>query len=231
MKLSYAIQKNLPKFRTLSYEQAKRFYDHMAVIQDSQYFLERPALTDLVANLEPAGAEAWIEFGCGTGRFIEELFVRYLPPDACYVGFDISETMVKLALSRTARFGSRAAIRQTNGKMRVDLPDQTFDRFLSTYVLDLLSNEDIDSLLNEAHRVLRTGGLLGLVSQTKGSKGLSHFVMRTWERLYQLSPMATGGCRPITIRSLSENFRWRVRYRNVVSWFAIASEIVVAQKI
>ena len=106
----------MPNPKMLSHEQAKRFYDRMAAIQDAQYFLERAALADLVGNLEPAGTERWIEIGCGTGRFIEELFVRYLPPDACYVGFDISETMVKLALSRTARFGSRAAIRQTNGK-------------------------------------------------------------------------------------------------------------------
>ena len=133
-------------------------------------------------------------------------------------------------MGNNVNISSAVAIQQTSGP-RFDLSDATFDRFISTYVLDLLSNEDIDSLLNEAHRVLRTGGLLGLVSQTRGSKGLSHFVMRTWERLYQLSPIATGGCRPITIRSLLENFRWRVRYRNVVSWFAIASEIVVAQKI
>jgi hypothetical protein len=50
----------------------------MAAMQDAQYLLERPALADLVANLEPAGAERWIEFGCGTGRFAEELFVQYL---------------------------------------------------------------------------------------------------------------------------------------------------------
>ena len=82
----------------------------MAAIQDAQYFLERAALADLVANLEPAGAERWIEFACGTGRFIEELFVRYLPPNACYIGFDISGTMIELTLSRTARFGSRAVM-------------------------------------------------------------------------------------------------------------------------
>ena len=54
--------------------------------------------------------------------------------------------------------------------MHVDLPDRSFDRFISTYVLDLLSEENIDSLLSEAYRVLRTGGLLGLVSQPKGSQ-------------------------------------------------------------
>ena len=221
----------MPKRKTLSHLQAKRFYDRMAAIQDAQYFLERAALTDLVANLEPASAERWIEFGCGTGRFIEELFVRYLPPNACYIGFDVSGTMIELALSRTARFGSRAVIRQTNGTMHVDLPDRSFDRFISTYVLDLLSEENIDSLLSEAYRILRTGGLLGLVSQTNGSQGLSRFVMSTWERLYQFSPVLTGGCRPIIIGTLLKNFRWKVRYRNVVSRFAIASEVVVAEKI
>jgi ubiquinone/menaquinone biosynthesis C-methylase UbiE len=115
--------------------------------------------------------------------------------------------------------------------MRVDLPDGAFDRFISTYVLDLLSEEDIGSLLSEAYRVLRTGGLLGVVSQTKGSQGLSGFVTWTWERLHQFSPILTGGCRPITIRPLLKNLRWKMRHRNVVSPFPIASEIVVAEKI
>ena len=69
----------MPKPQILSHEQAKRFYDRMGAKQDTQCFYERPALVDLVANLELAGAERLIEFGCGTGRFVEELFVRYLP--------------------------------------------------------------------------------------------------------------------------------------------------------
>jgi len=215
----------------LSYEQAKRFYDHMGAKQDTQRFYEQPALADLVVNLELAGAERLIEFGCGTGRFAEELFDRYLPTNACYVGLDVSSTMIELAQSRTARFGGRAAIQQTSGTTRVDLPDAAFDRFISTYVLDLLSEKDIDSLLSEAYRVLTYGGLLGVVSLTRGSRGLSRFVTWTWERLHQFSPMLMGGCRPIKIRPLLEDLRWKVRHRNVVTPFAIASEIVVADKI
>jgi hypothetical protein len=67
--------RKMPKPQMLSHEQAKRFYDHMGAKQDTQWFYERPALADLVANLELAGAEMLIEFGCGTGRFVEELFV------------------------------------------------------------------------------------------------------------------------------------------------------------
>jgi len=139
--------------------------------------------------------------------------------------------MIELAQSRTARFGGRAAIQQTSGTTRVDLPDAAFDRFISTYVLDLLSEKDIDSLLSEAYRVLTYGGLLGVVSLTRGSRGLSRFVTWTWERLHQFSPMLMGGCRPIKIRPRLEDLRWKVRHRNVVTSFAIASEIVVAEKI
>ncbi|MGA8657233.1 MAG: class I SAM-dependent methyltransferase [Chthoniobacterales bacterium] len=215
----------------LSYEQAKRFYDWMGAKQDAQCFYERPALGDLVVHLELGGAEKVIEFGCGTGRFAEELLDRYLPPNACYVGLDLSSTMIELAQSRTARFGGRAAIQQTSGTTRVDLPDGAFDRFISTYVLDLLSEKDIDFLLSEAYRVLRNGGLLGVVSLTRGSRCLSRFLTWTWERLHQFSPMLMGGCRPIKIRPLLENLRWKVRYEDVVTRFAIASEIVVAEKI
>jgi trans-aconitate methyltransferase len=60
----------MPKRKMLSHEQAKCFYDRMAAIQDAQYLFERPALADLVANLQVAGAKRWVEFGCGTGRFV-----------------------------------------------------------------------------------------------------------------------------------------------------------------
>jgi ubiquinone/menaquinone biosynthesis C-methylase UbiE len=203
----------------------------MGLKQDTQCFYEQSALTDLVAHLELARAEKVIEFGCGTGRLAEELFNQYLPLNACYIGLDVSSTMIELAQSRTARFGERATIQQTSGTMRVDLPDAAFDRFISTYVLDLLSETDIDTLLSEAHRVLANGGLLGVVSLTRGSRGLSRFVTWTWERLHQFSPMLMGGCRPIEIRPHLEALRWKVCHRNLVTPFAIASEIVVAEKI
>lgn len=215
----------------LAYEQAKRFYDWMGAKQDSQCFYEQPALADLVAHLELTGAEKVIEFGCGTGRLAEELLNRYLPLNACYVGLDVSSTMIELAQSRTVRFGDRAAIQQTSGTTRIDLPDAAFDRFISTYVLDLLSEKDIDSILSEAYRVLTKGGLVGLVSLTRGSRGLSRFVTWIWERLHQFSPMLVGGCRPVEVRRWLKDLKWKVRHRNVVTPFAIASEIVVAEKI
>jgi len=99
-----------------------------------------------------------------------------------------------------------------------------------TDVLDLLSENYIDSLLSEAHRVLANGGLLGLVSLARGPRGLSRFVSWSWERLHQFSPVLLGGCRPIEIRPRLDDLGWKVRHRKVVIPFAIASEVAVAEK-
>jgi ubiquinone/menaquinone biosynthesis C-methylase UbiE len=223
--------RKMPTYKILSSERAKRFYDWVGAKQDTQCFYERPALADLIVHLELARAESVIEFGCGTGRLAEELLDRNLSRTARYVGLDLSTTMIGLAQSRTARFGGRVAILQTNGTTHLDFPDGAFDRFISTYVLDLLSEKDIDSLLSQACRVLANRGLLGVVSLTRGSQGLSRFVTWSWERLHQFSPMLMGGCRPISVRPRLDDLRWKVRHRNVVTPFAIASEIVVAEKI
>ena len=68
------------------------------------------------------------------------------------------------------------------------LPTQFFDRFLATYVLDLLSEEDIRTLLSEAHRMLSAKGLLGIVSLTHGFTAAVRLVARAWMTIYALRP-------------------------------------------
>jgi ubiquinone/menaquinone biosynthesis C-methylase UbiE len=49
----------------------------------------------------------------------------------------------------------------SDGSPRLPAGDGEYDRFVSTYVLDLLSAADTVDLLAEAHRVLRPGGTHG----------------------------------------------------------------------
>ncbi|HJN04158.1 MAG TPA: class I SAM-dependent methyltransferase, partial [Alphaproteobacteria bacterium] len=44
------------------------------------------------------------------------------------------------------------------GSVRLEAPDGAYDRFVSAYVLDLLSEDDITLLIGEARRVLGTEG-------------------------------------------------------------------------
>lgn len=215
----------------LSHDEARRFYDRFGAKQDAQAFYERPALERLIAELRLRDARALVEFGCGTGRLAAELLGTQLSPECRYLGLDVSSTMVGLARSRVAPFGARAEIRQTEGAPRIEAPDGSFDRFLSTYVLDLLPEAEIRMLLDEAHRVLAPGGLLGVAGLTHGGHGLSGAVSWLWERVHRLRPALVGGCRPIALEAYLSEGGWKVRQRSVVAPYAIPSEVVVAERI
>jgi ubiquinone/menaquinone biosynthesis C-methylase UbiE len=216
--------------RLLSSAQAERFYDTLGKKLDSQTFYEAPALNDLAAHLDFENCRAVLEFGCGTGRFAEELFETRLPPHAIYVGRDISNVMVRLARERLARFGSRATIEKSEGGARIDSPNGAFDRFVCTFVLDLLTNAEAQAVISEAQRVLAPGGLAGLVSLTNGRTPIARIITTVWNGLRAVSPMLVGGCRPVEILSLVPALDWKIEHQNIVTPFGIPCEIVVTRK-
>ena len=216
--------------RLLSYDQARRYYDKLGAMLDTQSFYEDAAVEDLASHLDLKTCHNIAEFGCGTGRFAAEMLESLLPKDAFYFGLDVSETMVTLAKDRLARYGERAEIVQSDGTMRIDRPEGTFDCMISTYVLDLLSDDDIRNLLKEAHRVLKPGGRLGLASLTKGRTAVTGLVSSLWSGVHRISPWLVGGCRPIEVSACLASSQWHVDYNNIVSSFGLSSEIVVASK-
>ena len=214
---------------TLSHTAAQALYDRIGRWQDTQRFYEDCATADLIAHADLHEAPSVFEFGAGTGRIAERLMRDHLPATARYFGIDISATMVALARERLSPWANRATVEQSDGSPRIQAPDRTFHRFLSTYVLDLLSAQDIALVLEEAHRLLSADGLLCLVSATHGHTPLERFVMGLATGLHALSPSLVGGCRAIDLLSFLEPGRWHVLHRNVVSKWGIASEVLVAR--
>ena len=212
----------------LTHSQAKKFYDRFGSKQDSQAFYEDAALDDLIGHSAFEGATSVFEFGCGTGRLAERLLAKHLPSDAVYFGVDISSTMIKLARARIDPYSDRAKVQQTEGTVVFPLANQSADRVVSTYVLDLLSLADIDDALAEARRVLVPGGKLCLISLTMGHSMVSRVVSRLWSIAFRLHAPLVGGCRPIQLDAFIDRLGWRLEYRNVISQFGIASEVLVA---
>lgn len=216
--------------RFLTYAEARAFYDRFGRKQDWQRFYEGPALRALWAHADFEQAEAVFELGCGTGAFAAELLREHLPPDATYIGVDLSATMVALARERLADYGERAEVRQTDGALRFEVPDGRCDRFVSNYVLDLLSPGDIRLALAEAHRLLRPGGRLCLTSLSFGCTAVSRAVIGIWERLRRADPARVGGCRPLRVQDYLEPSRWRVDYDRVLSAWGVPSAVLVASR-
>lgn len=213
---------------TLPRSEAKAFYDRFGAKQDEQGWYEDPPVAGLIAHADFGAAKCVVELGCGTGRLAATLLAESLPKEARYVGIDLSATMVAIATDRLAPFGERAKVHATDGTIPLPVPDASVDRVLSTYVLDLLSEADIAVFLADAHRVLAPGGKLCLVGLTFGERGLSRLVSRFWSSVQRKNPVKVGGCRPLRMTDHLPRERWRIDHREVVTAWAIPSEVVVA---
>ena len=212
-------------------DDARRFYDRFGSRQDTQGFYENPALDDLVKHADFERARSVLEFGCGTGSFARRLFEAVLPADARYVGLDISGTMIGLATARLEPWHDRAQVRHTDGTQGFAAPDAAFDRFVATYVFDLLEPAHSRSLIAEAHRVMIPGGLFCTVNMTHGTKGFSRFFSRLWSSVCDRWPGLVGGCRPIRLAAQLEPEKWRIRHHGTVIAFGICSEVLVADRL
>ncbi|HVS63411.1 MAG TPA: class I SAM-dependent methyltransferase [Thermoanaerobaculia bacterium] len=214
--------------RHLSHEEARAFYDRFGRNQDWQRFYEDPAIDALLRRADFESARSVVELGCGTGRLAARLLEERLPSEATYAGFDLSRTMARLARERIAPWSDRTEIRLTDGSPHLPLGDDTCDRFLSAYVLDLLSEQEIHATLHEAGRVLAPGGRLCLIGLTFGQTLLSRCVCRLWTTLHSLSPRVVGGCRPLRLAAYAAE--WQITHREVVCAFAICSEVLIAEQ-
>jgi ubiquinone/menaquinone biosynthesis C-methylase UbiE len=217
--------------RVVTHEQARRIYDLIGRWQDTRPLSERRALDELARRCAFETATAVVEFGCGTGRYAAGLLTTRLPSECRYLGVDVSPKMVGLATEKLAPWAARAKVMLTDGSPRLSEPDGSCDRFISTYVLDLLSGEETAVLLTEAHRVLCPGGLLGLVSLTSGASLSARVLTSAWQRLWTVRPWLLGGCRPIEITRCLSPTQWSLRDRLSVGKQLLTSQVVVAERV
>jgi hypothetical protein len=108
--------------------------------------------------------------------------------------------------------------------------DTTFDRFVATYVFDLLAPEPARALIDEAARLLAPGGLITLVSLSNGTTTTSRIVCSAWNAIALRWPSLVGGCRSIELKDLVTGPNWSVRHMDVVVRLGVPSEVLIAQR-
>lgn len=213
----------------MTWQEARDFYDKLGPREDLESRFQDRVFDRLVEASGFADADAVFELGCGTGRFARRLLDEHLGRGARYVGVDVSDRMVELARAKLEPWSERATVQRTHGELRFDHPSAGFDRYVATYVLDLLSEEDIAVALEEARRLLRPDGLLCTINLAFGEGGISSVVSRTWNYVSGKFPAHLGGCRPIRLRDFLESPSWDVVHEETVTVFAVASEVLVAR--
>jgi hypothetical protein len=119
----------------------------------------------------------------------------------------------------------------TDGSAPSSEPAASRDRFVSNFVLDLLSEGDIKAVVGEAQRILRPGGLLCVTSLSSGDGGFSRFVSRVLSRVHAWRPALVGGCRALDLLAWVPPQQWQVRHHAKLAPFGVASEALVAARI
>ena len=216
--------------RYLSSAAARRVYDRIGRLEDTQAFYEDPALDILVREGGFATAAHVLEFGCGTGRLAERLLDGPLPATARYAACDISPRMVALSASRLARFGPRVTLWRSDGDVDFARGTPPFDRIVTSYVLDLLSPAAIAVFLAAARAALAPGGQLCAASITPGERFPATMVTGAWRLLHRLSPALVGGCRPIRLAAALPEAQWTLRHRSLCVAWGVPSEVIVAER-
>lgn len=101
-----------------------------------------------------------LEIGCGTGNVLTALGRRGLAVEA--VGIDPDPGALKRARRKAAR--KKLPIKYQRAYAgALPLPDESFDRVLSSLMLHHLPDEELGRALWEVRRVLRPGGRLHVV--------------------------------------------------------------------
>lgn len=205
----------------------ERVYDRIGALQDTQAFYEDPALAALLRHGAFERAHSVYEAGCGTGRVARRLLREVLPYDCRYVGADVSAHMLATTRSRIAAFPNACVIRADVAAFR---PAGSFDRVLSLFVVDLMSDAQVAAFLRCTYDVLADGGLLCVAGLAEGERGIARAVSAIWKRVHDVAPAIVGGCRPGSIVRHLPLQRWRILEAEHQCAYGVSSEAVVAVK-
>jgi len=126
-----------------------------------------------------------LDIGCGVGNHLwflaREGFNAY--------GIEGSETAVQLARELLKKFGVKASINVGDFTKKLPYDDEFFDLIIDRSSLSCVSYENIKNVINEIHRVLKSGGYFLF---TPYSKSHTSFVESKKEILNNFIEVTTG---------------------------------------
>jgi SAM-dependent methyltransferase len=206
-----------------------RVYDRIGRLQDSQRFYEDRPLALMIEHADLTQASSVFELGSGTGRLARHLLEDVLPAGCTYMGVDVSPRMVGLSRARLRRWAARATVSRVDGRLPLPAEVGSVDRFLSTYVFDLLDSDTAAATVRDAARVVVDDGLLALVSLAPAEHGARRWVTRAWTAVWNRWPGLVGGCRPVGLADLIGP-EWTITGHWTTASWGLTSAVLIARR-
>jgi len=200
------------------YDKISHFYDLWAKWTESRAAKRAVELADI------QDGQHILEVAAGTGLVFQEIVRRN--PNGRNTGVDLSEGMLAKARRRLSKTGHANYSLTRGTATALELEDSSVDLLVNNYMFDLISFQEMDTVLTEFHRVLKPGGKLVLVNMTTGRTVGS----RVYDRFYSRFPRLFGGCRGVQLTEILERNRFRVHTREYIQQCLFPSEVILAEK-
>ena len=151
-------------------------YQRIAPLYDLLDFpFERGRYRHIRPQLFHALSGRILDAGVGTGRTI-----AHYPASASVVGIDLSPAMLARAERRAHRIGRAVDLRRMD-VTHLDLPDQSFDAAVASFLFCVLPDELQVPALIELERVLKPRATLRLLEYVRPTGTLRAFIAQLWE--------------------------------------------------
>ncbi len=165
-----------------------------------------------------------LEVAVGTGLAFYEIVKRN--SEGTNIGVDISEGMLNRAKDRLRKLSGVNYELKIGNAFRLEEEDEHFDMLINNYMFDLISFDQMDTVLKEFKRVLKKKGKLVIVNMTVGE----NFASGIYDFLYRVSPKMMGGCRGIRLSKKLQDHGFDVKLREYYQQFLFPSEVILAKK-
>ena len=200
-------------------------YNSLAGIYDIWgYLTESKARNRALELAEIKNGQNILEVAVGTGLAFYEIVKSN--PEGTNVGIDISDGMLNKAKKRLSKLGNANYELKLETAFKLEAEDNQYDLLINNYMFDLIPYDQMDTILTEFKRVLKTGGKLVLLNMTKGEKlgsGIYDFI-------YRISPRLMGGCRGVQLSERIQRHGFDVKSREYYQQLLFPSEVIIAQK-
>jgi ubiquinone/menaquinone biosynthesis C-methylase UbiE len=171
-----------------------------------------------------SGDDDVLEVATGTGAQLVRLAAA---SHGRTVGVELADGMLARTRARldAAGLAERVELLLANA-LELPLEDESFDVVVNSYMLDLLSREDIPRALTEFKRVLRPGGRLVLSNMTKAERRRHCF----WDAAYARGVQLTANCRGVLAAPVLAELGFIEIKREYLAQMLFPTEIVTARK-
>jgi ubiquinone/menaquinone biosynthesis C-methylase UbiE len=212
--------------RAIRHRRLENFYDELGDGMDRSDRYQSVAKERALDFLDAHAGQRVLEVGVGTGSLLGRL-VQKNGDSKAVVGIDFAGGVLRRARVRLASEPLGVPVLIRGNAIHLPFQDGTFDRILSTYVLDVLDEEDVLLALSEMRRVARPGALVvcaGLTS--RGASPWARLVGRAHALTRRVQPLWSGASRPLDLEPLARRSGLRIVAREVVEQKGRASEVV-----